>query len=44
MGQEPFARRDRFASRLAELARMLGKPTPGNIKLVQGELERLAKG
>lgn len=36
--------RDRLAPRLAELARLLDKPTPSNVTLVQSELVRLAKG
>lgn len=36
--------RDRLAPRLAELARLLTKPTPANISLVQTELDRLARG
>jgi hypothetical protein len=38
------AQRDRLGSRLAELARLLAKPTPGNVLLVKNELERLAQG
>lgn len=46
MGDRPAfsIQRDRLASRLAELARLLANPTPTNVALVQGELERLAKG
>ena len=38
------ATRDRLASRLAELKRLLDNPTPNNIALVRGELDRLAQG
>lgn len=45
MGQEGFsARRDRLSARLAELARKLASPTPGNVQLVRRELERLSQG
>jgi hypothetical protein len=45
MEKPPFSVwRDRHASRLAELARKLEQPTPENIKLVHGELDRLARG
>lgn len=37
------ARRDRFSSRLAELARKLVDPTERDIAVVRAELERLAK-
>ena len=37
-------RRDRLSPRLAELARILEKPTPENIERVRLELERLAQG
>lgn len=43
MGQ-PFASRDRFAARLAELARKLDHPTPANVETVRQELSRLATG
>jgi hypothetical protein len=36
--------RDRLAPRLAQLARLLDNPTPANVSLVQGELERLGRG
>ena len=42
MGQLPP--RDRFANRLAELARKLERPTPANIETVRQELSRLAMG
>lgn len=44
MERSPFnARRDAIAPRLAELARMLEKPTPTNLEKVRQELERLAR-
>jgi hypothetical protein len=45
MQQAPFSvRRDRLSPRLMELARLLGSPTPANIALVKGELERIGRG
>lgn len=36
-----FPVRERIASRLNELARMLDAPTPANIEAVRAELQRL---
>lgn len=45
MTQQSFsANRDRLATRLAELARMLGDPTPQKVSSVRAELTRLAQG
>jgi hypothetical protein len=38
------ATRDRLATRLAELARLLKNPTERNVETVRVELDRLARG